>query len=193
MPNVTVVPPAQDLRAWALVLGLLVLTAVLLLAMGRDPICACGYVRIWGGVTGPENSQHLTDWYTPSHVLHGFIFYAVMWILVPHRAFEQRMVGAVVLASVWELVENTSWLIERYRGTTVSLDYNGDSVINSVTDIGFMMVGFWLASRLPVNAVILVAVAVEATTLIVIRDSLALNIVMLLWPIEAVLEWQSRP
>jgi hypothetical protein len=193
MAELPAVPPAQDRRAWRLVLGLLVLTAVLLLAMGRDPICACGYVRLWGGVTGPENSQHLTDWYTPSHVLHGFIFYAVMWVLVPRLAFEERMVGAVILASTWELVENTSWLIERYRGTTVSLDYNGDSVINSMTDIGFMMVGFWLASRLPVKAVLFLAVAVEATTLVVIRDSLILNIVMLLWPVEAVLDWQSRP
>jgi hypothetical protein len=184
-------PPGSAWRMWGAILAVLALTVGVLLAMGRDPICACGYVRLWGGVTGPENSQHLTDWYTPSHVLHGFLFYLLLWLVVPRLSFERRLLGAVLLEAGWEIIENTPWLIERYRGTTVSLDYNGDSVINSLSDIGFMIVGFWLASRLPFWAVVLVAVAIETVTMIVIRDSLTLNVVMLLWPVEAILQWQS--
>ena len=179
------------LRRWGLILLVLVLTAVVLLAMGRDPICPCGHVRIWGGTTGPENSQHLADWYAPSHVLHGFLFYLLFWLVAPKLSFECRLLGAIVLEAAWEITENTTWLIERYKGITVSLHYNGDSVINSMADIGFMMLGFWLAARLPVWAVVLIAVASEAVTAIVIRDGLLLTVVMLLWPVEAILNWQT--
>jgi hypothetical protein len=192
MVEITAPSPEKRWIPWTLVGLLLLLTAAALLAMGRDAICPCGTVKLWHGTAGAENSQHLTDWYTPSHVLHGFAFYFMMLLLVPRASFAYRLLGAVILEAGWELVENTPWLIERYRGTTVSLDYHGDSVINSMADLGFMMLGFWLASRLPVRAVILIAVAAEAVTTIVIRDSLLLNILMLLWPLDAVLAWQSR-
>lgn len=182
-------------RTWlpyALCLLAVATAAAMLLAMGRVPICTCGYVKLWHGETmSSENSQHLTDWYTPSHVLHGFGFYLGLWLVVPHLAFAWRLLAATGLEAAWEVAENTSYVIERYREVTISLDYYGDSVINSVADIGAMMLGFWLAARLPVAAAVAISVAIEAVTAWFIRDGLMLNILMLLWPVGAVREWQA--
>jgi hypothetical protein len=183
---------AREWRPYALAAFIVLATAAAMLAMGRPAICPCGYVLLWDGrVGGGDNSQHLTDWYTFSHVIHGFLFYGLLRLVAPGWSFGWRLVGALVLEVGWEFIENTPWLIDRYRGQTVALDYMGDSVINSVSDVGFMVLGFWLAARLPVAATVAMAVAMEVTTAIVIRDGLLLNVLMLLWPVDAVLEWQQ--
>ena len=173
-------------------LGIVLVTALILLWMGREPICKCGYVKLWHGETfSSENSQHLMDWYTPSHLLHGFIFYGVAWVLLRRIALGWRLVISTLVECAWEILENTNAVIERYREVTISLDYYGDSVINSVADIAAMVVGFWLARKLPVWLTLALIVGFEVLTTALIRDGLALNIIMLLYPLDAIRDWQA--
>jgi hypothetical protein len=175
-------------------IGIIAAAAIILLLMGRAPICKCGYVKLWhGAVMSSENSQHLSDWYSPSHVTHGFIFYCALWLLsrwIP-MSIGVRLILAVAIESGWELIENTDFLIDRYRGTTVALDYYGDSVINSVSDILFMVLGFFMAAHLPVLFVVFLAVALELFIGAMIRDNLTLNVLMFLWPVDSILHWQE--
>jgi len=171
---------------------LLVLTiaALLLLSFGRPVICTCGTVAMWGHF-GPEQSQMIADWYSPSHIVHGFLFYGLLHLIARRWPVERRFLVALVIEAAWELLENTPLIIDRYREATVALGYSGDSILNSSSDIALMALGFWAARRLPVWASVVVVLLLELIPLIAIRDNLTLNVLMLVAPSEAVRAWQG--
>jgi hypothetical protein len=172
--------------------AILTVTALVLYAMGQPLICECGYVKFWHGVTySSENSQHIADWYTPSHVIHGLVFYAILWVIAGRQPVGTRLLIALIVEVSWEIFENTPLIINRYREVTISLDYFGDSVVNSLSDILAMVVGFVLAARIPVWASITVIVALEAVVGFFIRDNLTLNVIMLIYPVDAIRIWQA--
>jgi hypothetical protein len=160
--------------------------------MGRPWWCRAGDAVPWSGdIWSRHNSQHLVDPYTITHVLHGVALYGVLWALLRRFTGPQaRAALALAVETAWEIVENTDAMIEHYRATTISLDYYGDSVVNSMSDIGAMMLGFWLARRIPTWASVVLIVVMEVAVAAIIRDNLALNILMLIYPLEAVKRWQ---
>ena len=179
-------------RDWIRISGILALAAAILWLMGRAPICACGTVKLWqGAVHSAQNSQHIADWYSFSHVIHGFIFYGLLWLIAKKKPLGWRFTAAVAIEALWEVAENSPLIINRYRTATFALHYYGDSIVNSLSDIGFMMLGFLVARRLPVGATIALALIMEMFTLAMIRDNLTLNVLMLLWPVEAIRHWQA--
>ncbi len=179
-------------RMAGLALIIVAATAVLLLAMGRPPICTCGSIELWVSQgDSPKTSQMLADWYSPSHIIHGILFY---WLL--SRAFRGSSVGhrflaALMLEVAWELLENTDWAINRYREATIAIGYTGDSILNTMSDVGMMAFGFWLARKLPWQLTVALALLLELAALIAVRDNLTLNVWMFLFPNDAIRNWQA--
>lgn len=166
--------------------------AIVLLAMGRNLICTCGTLELWVDARdSPETSQMLADWYSLSHVVHGLIFYALLWLVARRWPVQWRFVVALLIEATWEVVENTPMVIERYRRGTAALGYTGDSVINSMSDIAMMALGFLAARKLPVRASVLTLLVLEIVPLFVIRDNLTLNVWALLAPNSAIQAWQA--
>ena len=182
----------MTIRSRAAIAALLLIIAVIgiLLAMGRPPICSCGEVALWGSA-GPRQSQMLADWYSPSHIVHGFLFYAALHFAARSWSVERRFLVAVAVEAAWEIIENTPAVIDRYREATIALGYSGDSILNNLSDIGMMALGFLAARKLPVWASLLIVAALELVPLIVIRDNLTLNVWMLLAPNDSIRAWQA--
>jgi len=182
----------MSLRACLLMsAGFIALQALALLAMGHPPICTCGTIDLWhGAVSSSENSQHLTDWYTYSHVIHGFGFYLLLWFIAPRMPFYSRFAMAIGLESAWEIVENTPLVMDRYRQSALAQGYFGDSVINSAVDTLAAGLGFVLARLLPVWTIVALVIGMELFAAYTIRDNLTLNIIQLIRPSETISRWQ---
>ena len=180
-------------RAWLLALLILVAAAAAELAMGRTPICTCGEIELWVGARdSAKTSQMLVDWYSLSHVVHGLLLYALLWLVARRWTVEWRFLTGTLLEAAWEVTENTPFVIDRYRATTAAIGYTGDSIVNSMSDILMMAFGFLVARKLPVWATIMLLIVLEIVPLLVIRDNLTLNIVNLLAPNPALQAWQAR-
>jgi hypothetical protein len=179
-------------RAWLIALAILAVAAAILLAMGRNPICTCGSIELWVGQRdSARTSQMLFDWYSFSHIVHGLLFYAGLWLVARRWPVEWRFLTALLIEAAWEVTENTPMVIDRYRATTAALGYTGDSVINSLSDILMMAVGFLAARKLPVWGAVVLLMALEIVPLFAIRDNLTLNVIALIAPNQALQAWQS--
>ncbi len=188
----------RRLWSWAVLVAIFVAAALLLRLQGRLWICACGHVQLWSGnICSSDNSQHLFDPFSFTHVLHGFLFFWLVALLVKFVMKSLRpawqLVLAVSIEAVWEVFENTEFIIDRYRSETAALGYNGDTVINSSGDILCCLVGFVVARRLGWQRGLILFVVVELILIFWIKDSLLLEILMLIRPIDAVRAWQLCP
>lgn len=182
---------------WALMaLGVAAAAGAVEIGMGRRILSASGKVMLWvGDINSSECSQQLLDWYSFSHLLHGFLFYCgLYWLnrVVSRKRWPRQWIflTAVVIEAGWEILENSPIIIERYRQGTIALGYTGDSVLNSMSDIVCCAAGCMLARRLPVWMSVALFVGIEVALAILIRDNLTLNIIMLVWPVEAIKQWQ---
>ena len=179
-------------RTWFFALIILAAVAGIELAMGRNPICTCGTIDLWVGARdSPKTSQMLADWYSLSHVVHGLLFYAVLWLIARRLDVRWRFLIALVAEASWEVIENTPMVIDRYRATTAALGYSGDSIVNSLSDVLMMALGYLIARKLPVRTAILLLILLELLPLFVIRDNLTLNIIALTAPNPAIQAWQA--
>jgi hypothetical protein len=179
-------------RLSLLTFAIVAVAAAILLAMGRHPICTCGTIELWVGERdSPKTSQMLADWYSLSHIVHGLLFYAALWLIARKWPVEWRFLTALLAEAAWEVTENTPFVIDRYRAATAAAGYTGDTVLNSMSDIIMMCVGFLAARKLPWWASIMLLAVLEVVPLLVIRDNLTLNVWMLLAPSDALRAWQA--
>ena len=179
-------------RRTALAVAVLMLVqAVALHLMGRVWICSCGTVRLWvGDIWSSELSQQMFDVYTPSHVLHGMIFYGLLRLALPRTPVLLRLAIAVGLEAAWEIAENSPPVIEEYRKQATAAGYTGDSVLNSLMDTVSMMTGFAVARVLPWQASVALAIMAEAATGVLVRDNLTLNILNFIHRFPVIDAWQ---
>jgi len=180
------------LRPFLPTIALALVAIAILFAMGRPPICTCGTVKVWvSRSASPETSQMLADWYSASHIVHGVLFYGVLWLVARSWPVERRLAVALFIEAAWEIAENSPWIIDRYRSATAAVGYSGDSILNSASDMAMMLIGFLVARRLPVWGGILAVLILELVPLFVIRDNLTLNVLMLLHPSDGIRAWQA--
>ena len=181
----------KQIWPWLAILGVLLVTIVMLRIQGRLWICSCGQIYLWvSDIWSSDNSQHIADPYAFSHILHGFVF---LWLLVwiwPRLAMLWQLCLAILIEAIWEVVENSALIIERYREATASLGYEGDAIVNSVADIAFCALGFMIARYLGFWRSLAVFILTEVILLIWIRDSLIVNVIMLIYPVDAIRVWQ---
>ncbi len=185
---------SESMKRWSLGIPvLLAVQAAALLAMGRPPICTCGTVKFWeGDVLSAEMSQHLLDWYSFSHVVHGFLFYLALRYAAPKLAFGPRLLVAMGIEGAWEIAENTPWVIEAYRQQALAQGYVGDSTINSLFDTLSMIVGFALARAFNVWLSVALVLFLELFAAYAIHDNLTLNVLNFIHPFDAVTQWQEQ-
>ncbi len=179
----------------AVLIGALIMTVVafLLHAAGRIWISASGQILLWvGGAGSPEDSQQLSDWYSASHFIHGILFFGFLYLFRRQLSIGSRFIIAIVIESGWELLENSPLIIDRYRAATIAIGYTGDSILNSLSDITFMALGFVFARYVPVWVAVGMVVFLELLAGYVIHDNLLLNIIMLVYPVDAIRVWQGR-
>jgi len=178
---------------YALILAVFAVHAAALYFLGQPMICECGYVEMWHGIVSDSgNSQHISDWYTPSHVIHGVLFYALFTLLFPRLPLAYRLLMAAGLEAAWEVIENTPAVINHYRQQTLAQGYVGDSIINSLADGAASLVGFLFASRARVVVSVALVILLEAAALYAIRDSLALNVFQFFAQPEWLASWQAK-
>ena len=179
--------------AGAVILGIIAAQAIALHLMGRLWICSCGTVRLWvGDIRSAELSQQLFDWYTPSHIVHGILFYGLLHLLLPRTPVLARLAIAAGIEAAWEIAENTPWVIEAYRKQALAAGYVGDSILNSLSDMMAMMSGFALARLLPWKATVALVLVFEIGVGALVHDNLTLNILNFIHRFPAIEAWQMR-
>ncbi len=180
-------------HAWivAAALAILVITAGVELRMGRLPFGPDGRFGFWeGNIWSVEQSQRLADPYSFSHVVHGFLFYGLLWLVARRVPVRYRFLMAVLLEASWEILENSPLIINRYRSVTIALGYEGDSVLNSLSDVAMMSLGFAIAQKARLRWSIVAVLLMELGMLLCVRDNLTLNVIMLIHPVQTIKAWQ---
>ena len=178
-------------RRWLAIGAVLTAAVYQLHNQGRIWWCACGQPNMWAGdIWSSHNSQHALDPYSFTHVLHGIVFYGIIAWLFPRMSFAWRLCLAIGLEALWEVFENTQFIIQRYRAVTIGLGYEGDSIVNSLGDILCCVIGFILARYLGFRWSLVLFVVTELALLFLVRDNLTLNVLMLIYPINAIKSWQ---
>jgi hypothetical protein len=185
----------QNLNRWPWFIGaclaVLAATATFELCMGRLPLGPDGKFGWWeGDIWSSENSQRVADPYSFSHLTHGILFYGFLWLVARKLPVRERFFIALLIEASWEMLENSPIIINRYRAATIALGYSGDSILNSLSDILFMSLGFLFAAKVRPWMSITAVVLMEAGCAILVRDNLTLNVIMLIHPIEAIKQWQ---
>ena len=176
----------------AIFIAVLAMTGGIELWMGRLPLGPDGRFGLWeGDIWSGENSQRVADPYSFSHLVHGMLFYGFLWLVARKLPVRYRFLMALAVEAGWELLENSPLIINRYREATIALGYAGDSVLNSLSDILMMALGFWFASRVVRRRVTVAAIIVmEVGCALWVRDNLTLNVIMLIHPVDAIKAWQ---
>lgn len=181
----------RTLASIVVIFAVLLLMGVALWAEGRLLICSCGEFKLWISDTcSSDNSQHLADPYSFTHILHGFLLFWLVLLLFRNIAPAWQLSLALALEAAWEVFENTPFVIDRYRVETAALGYQGDTIVNSYGDLACAWIGFLIARKLGIWKSIVVFLLIELVLVIWIKDGLLLQILMLIFPLQTIKLWQ---